>query len=196
MASHTPSLSAAIWPAESRNAVILRNVLLAVFGVALLTLSAKIKVPMYPVPVTLQPMVVLGIGAAFGFRLGVATLLLYVIEGAMGLPVFANTPEMGVGIPYLMGPTGGFIFGFVLAAGAVGWLAEKGWDRNALSMMIACLIGLALIYIPGILQLGSIIGFDKAIAGGFYPFILGDLIKAAIIALGFPAVWSLLRRPM
>lgn len=197
MTSPSSTLSHTLWPTDTRNSTIIRNVLLAVFGVAILTLSAKIKVPMYPVPVTLQPMVVLGIGAAFGFRLGVATLLLYVAEGALGIPVFAGTPEKGVGIAYLMGPTGGYIFGFVLAAGAVGWLAERGWDRNILKMMIACLIGLALMYIPGLLQLGAIVGFDKPVLEwGFYPFILADLVKLAIVAIGFPAVWSLFDRPM
>jgi len=197
MALHANSLSQALWPADTRNSVILRNVLLAVLGVALLTLSAKVKVPMYPVPVTLQPMVVLGIGVAFGFRLGLATLVLYVAEGALGFPVFAGTPEKGIGIAYLMGPTGGYIFGFVLAAASVGWLAERGWDRNILKMTLACLLGLALIYGPGLLQLGAVVGFDKPIlAWGFYPFILADLVKVAIVALGFPAVWSLLGRPM
>ena len=107
-----------IWPAAGSRVV--RLVVLALIGTALLTLAAKIKVPYYPVPITMQTLVVLVLGMAYGARLGAATVLLYLVEGAAGLPVFTGTPERGIGIPYMRGPTGGYLVGFVLAAGVSG----------------------------------------------------------------------------
>ncbi len=185
------SLADAIWPAHDKT--LIRNIVLAVAATVLLAVSAKIKVPFWPVPMTMQLFVVLAIGLAFGCKLAVGTLLLYMAEGAVGLPVFAGTPEKGIGLAYMMGPTGGYILGFLFAAGATGWLAEKGWDRSVVKGFVACLIGIALIYLPGLLWLGSIVGWDKPVlAWGFTPFILGDLVKASLAALAIPAGWSLL----
>jgi biotin transport system substrate-specific component len=190
MPNSSPPLVATVWP-EGRSRL-WRGIVIAVLGTALLTLSAKAKVPMWPVPMTMQTFVVLGLGLALGSRLAVATVVLYLAEGVAGLPVFADTPEKGVGLAYIMGPTGGYLVGFALAAALTGLLADRGWDRHAGTAFLAALGGLAVIYIPGMLWLGTIIGWSKPmLAVGFWPFVLGDLIKAAIIALAVPAAWRL-----
>jgi len=187
------SLAAAIWPAQDK--ALIRNIVLAAAATVLLAVSAKIKVPFWPVPMTMQLFVVLTIGLAFGCKLAVGTLLLYMAEGAVGLPVFAGTPGKGIGLAYMLGPTGGYILGFLLAAGVIGWLADKGWDRSIIKGFAACLIGIALIYIPGLLWLGGIVGWDKPLlAWGFSPFILGDLVKAGLAASAMAAGWTLLGR--
>ena len=145
------SLVANLWP-QARTSW-LGKIALVVLGTALLTLSAKIKVPFYPVPMTMQVFAVLLLSLAFGFRLGLATVLLYLAEGAANLPVFAGTPERGLGIAYMMGPTGGYLVGYVLAAAAVGWLADQGWSRHWAKAILAAYVGLMLIYLPGLLWL-------------------------------------------
>ncbi|MFQ6023901.1 MAG: biotin transporter BioY [Acidiferrobacterales bacterium] len=188
------TLIGTLWPAESTSRAI-RFVVLAVAGTALLTLSAKIQVPFYPVPMTMQTFAVLVIGIAYGWRLGTATLLLYLAEGAVGLPVFAGTPEKGIGLAYMMGGTGGYLVGFVLAAAVCGWLAERGWDRNAVTTALAMLIGNIIIYIPGLLWLGAVFGWDKPILQwGLTPFLLGDAAKLVFAAATLPLVWKLIRR--
>ncbi len=165
-----------------------------VTGSLLLWVSAKVQLPFWPVPMTLQTLAVLAIAAALGRRLGTATVALYLVEGALGLPVFAGTPEKGVGLAYMMGPTGGYLLGFLLAAPVVGHFADRGWTRRPVAMFAVMLLGLALIYAPGLAWLAQFVGAEKAVAFGFTPFILGDLAKAGIAALAFPAAWSLLRR--
>ncbi len=188
----TKTLAATVWPARAEAGVnALRAVLLALVGSALVAISAQIHVPMYPVPMTMQPFAVIVIGAAYGARLGFATLVLYIAEGALGLPVFAG---MKGGAIHLSGPTAGYIFGFALAAGAVGWLAERGWDRNILSTIVAMTIGMALIYIPGVAWLAALIGTEKAIAAGMMPFLIGDAVKIALAALVLPGAWWLIGR--
>jgi len=169
----------------------LGKIALVVLGTALLTLSAKIKVPFYPVPMTMQVFAVLALSLAFGFRLGLATVLLYLVEGAANLPVFAGTPERGLGIAYMMGPTGGYLLGYVLAAAAVGWLADQRWDRHWAKAILAAYVGLMLIYLPGLLWLGSLIGWSDVLQKGFTPFILGDLAKMLIAALAVAGVWQI-----
>lgn len=137
------TLADRLWKGENTLA---RNVALAVAGSAALWISAKIQVPFYPVPITMQTFVVLAIGMAFGMRLGAATLALYLVEGLFGLPVFAGTPEKGVGLAYMMGPTGGYLLGYLVAAGVVGFLAERGFGRNFLTTAAAMLVGSAIIY--------------------------------------------------
>ena len=183
-----PTLSQAFWPQSN----LVRSVLLAVLGSLLLWVSAKVQIPFFPVPMTMQSFVVLGIGALFGWRLGGATVVLYLLEGAAGLPVFAGTPEKGIGLAYMAGPTGGYLVGFVMAAMVVGWLAERGFDRNAFKMFAAMLLGAAVIYIPGLAWLSFLIGAEKAVQFGFIPFVLADVTKAALGAALFPAVWALL----
>ena len=190
------SLAAEAWPANAgftQRAV--RNAVLAVLGTALLWISAKIQVPFYPVPMTMQTFAVLVIGMAYGWRLGAATVILYLAEGAAGLPVFAGTPEKGIGIAYMLGGTGGYLVGFVLAAAACGWLAERGWDRNIVGTAVAMLIGNVIIYIPGLLWLGAVVGWDKPIfEWGLTPFLWGDLTKLVLAALLVPLAWNVLKR--
>ncbi len=171
-----------------------RAVLLAIAGSLLLWASAKVQVPFWPVPMTMQTFVVLGLGAAFGWRLGMATVALYLLEGAMGLPVFAGSPEKGIGLAYMAGPTGGYLAGFVLAAGITGWLAERGLDRNVLTMGLAMLAGTVAIYALGLGWLATLIGAEKAVEFGLLPFIPGDIAKLALAAIVFPAAWKMLKR--
>ena len=188
-AAARPTLIEALWPA-SRTGALARNALLAVGGSLLLTLSAKINVPFYPVPMTMQTFAVLMIGAAFGWRLGAATVLLYLAEGAAGLPVFAGTPEKGIGLAYILGPTGGYLIGFVAAAALVGWLAERGWDRGFFWLAGAMFIGHAVIFAYGIAWLASSVGFAQAWAAGVAPFYLATVFKTLLAAACMNAAWS------
>jgi len=188
-----PTLAAVLWPQPSLSPV-LRAVALAVLGSVLLTVSAKVQIPFYPVPMTMQPLVVVLLGAAYGSRLGAATVLLYLAQGAAGLPVFAGTPEKGLGLAYMAGPTGGYLAGFVLAAFLVGRLAERGWDRAPVTAFAAMSAGLAAIYLPGVAWLATLIGADKALAFGLYPFLWGDLLKVALGTALLPAAWALTGR--
>ena len=184
------TLATALLPLDN---ALLRNLMLAVAGSLLLWISAKISIPFWPVPLTMQTLVVLMIGMAFGARLGAATVALYLLEGAAGLPVFSGTPEKGIGLTYMMSTTGGYLFGFVVAAGAVGFLAERGWDRNLSTTALAMLIGTVLIYIPGVLWLGMVLGWDKPILSwGLTPFLAGDALKLVIAAVLMPSLWRLL----
>ena len=180
---------------------LLKNITLAILGSLAIWVSAKIQIPFYPVPMTMQVFVILAIGAAFGSRLGVATVLLYLAEGAAGLPVFAGTPEKGIGLAYMAGPTGGYLIGFVVAAFITGTLAERGWDRNFVTTALAMLFGLAAIYALGLLWLAAPflpitefggIGFDKAIQFGLQPFIIADLVKVALATAFFPMIWKMI----
>ena len=171
---------------------IVRNLILAIVGSLALWVSAKISIPFWPVPLTMQTLVVLVIGMAFGARLGAATVLLYLAEGAVGLPVFSGTPEKGLGLAYMMSTTGGYLVGFVLAAGAVGFLAERGWDRSPLKTALAMVLGNVLIYVTGLLWLGTIVGWYKPVlAWGLTPFLAGDAVKIAAAAVLMPLVWRL-----
>jgi len=185
-----PTMITALLPTSSS---VLRNVILAVLGSVLLTISAKIHIPFYPVPMTMQTFVVLGLGVAFGSRLGAATVLLYLAEGAAGLPVFSGTPEKGIGLAYMMGTTGGYLLGFVVAAWVVGILAERGWDRGFISTATVMVIGNAIIYSFGLLWLGSLLGWDKPIVEwGMTPFLLGDITKIALAVIVMPLAWKAL----
>ena len=168
------------------------QIVLAVLGTLVLTLSAKTKVVLGPVDMSLQTLVVLLIAASFGFRLGVATLLLYLAEGAMGFPVFQSSPEKGVGIAYMLGTTGGYLAGFVVMAAIVGWAADRGFDRNPIKLFGVMLAANAIMLTMGFAWLATLIGAEKAWAFGVVPFIVGDLIKVALAAALVPAVWSLL----
>ncbi len=185
------TLSNRLWPV-SADANLVRNIFLMAAGVVFVALAAQISIPMRPVPMTLQTLAVLLVGAAYGSRMGAATLGLYAAAGAAGLPVFTPTPD---GYPGIAGPSGGYIIGFILAAAVVGWFAERGFDRTAPKMLLPMLLGAAVIYVPGLLWLkGFVGGFDKVIEYGLMPFVWGDLIKAVIATLGIPAAWSLLGR--
>lgn len=163
--------------------------LVALAGTLLLAISAKIQVPFYPVPVTMQTLVVLMLGMTLGSRLAFATLALYLAEGMAGLPVFAGTPEKGIGLAYMMGPTGGYLLGYLIAATLTGWLAERGLDRSLPKAALALVLGNVAIYVPGVLWLGAVIGWDKPVlAYGLTPFLLGDALKLALGACLLPLV--------
>lgn len=183
------TLVANIWPQVSTSW--LTKALVVVLGSIALTISAKLKVPFYPVPMTMQVFVVLALGLVLGFRLGVATVLLYLAEGALSLPVFAGTPERGIGIAYMMGPTGGYLLGYLVAVAAVGWLTEWGWAKRLPEAVALAFFGLLLIYVPGLLWLGAVLGWDKPIFEyGFTPFILGDVVKVLVAALLVTGIWQ------
>jgi len=144
---------------------------------------------------TLQTGAVAMIAAAYGWRLGTATVLLYLFEGALGLPVFSDSPERGIGLAYLLGPTGGYLFGFAVEAFVIGWFAERGFDRNPLKLFGVMLLGDAVVFAIGLVYLGSVIGWDKPLLHlGFYPFVLGDIVKLALAAALVSAGARLVRR--
>ena len=151
-------------------------------GTILLTLSAKIVVPFYPVPMSTQSLAVLGLGLFLGPVRGGLVVLIYLLEGALGLPVFAGTPPAPAGLVYIAGPTGGYLIGFALAAAAAGWMVQKlrGF-QPAFRATVAVLFGSMLMYCTGLFWLGGFIGYgEKLMNAGLYPFLLGDLAKAAI----------------
>lgn len=166
---------------------------LALIGTGLLVLSAKTKVVLGPVDMSLQTLAVFLIAACFGMRLGVATLLLYMVEGALGWPVFQGTPEKGIGIAYMVGSTGGYLLGFVLAAAVVGWAADRGWDRSFFRFLAVLLVAELAIMIPGFAWLAGLIGADKAWTFGVLPFIVPDLVKVGLAAAIMPAAWAFRR---
>lgn len=181
----------AIWktPASSQ----IKNIVLALVGSLAIWITAKIQIPFYPVPVTMQTLVVLIIGMAYGPKLGTATLLIYFAQGALGLPVFAGTPEKGIGIAYMFGPTGGYLFGFIPAVILVGYLAKRGWDRSSVKTFIAMVLGNIVIYSFGLLWLGTVLGWDKPILEwGLTPFLLGDVLKISIATLVLPGIWKVI----
>jgi biotin transport system substrate-specific component len=159
---------------------------LVVFGSLLLAVSAQFKIPLYPVPVTGQTLAVLLIGMTYGPRLGGITLAAYLFEGALGLPVFAGG---AAGAAVLMGPTAGYLFGFLLAAIAMGYLAERGMGRTVVSTIAAMVIGNCVIYLCGALWLANFIGFGQAIAAGVLPFLYGDALKLVVAAGLMPWAW-------
>jgi biotin transport system substrate-specific component len=167
---------------------------LVLAGIMLLTLSAKLQIPLWPVPMTMQTYVVLVIGFAFGPTLGLLTVAGYVAVGALGLPVFAGTPGKGIGLPYMLGPTGGYLLGFVAAAGLLGKLAERGWDRGWLKSLAAMTIGHALILACGVAWLGVLTGFERALALGLYPFVFATIFKTVLAAITLPLAWRLAKR--
>lgn len=179
---------------DNRAARLLVQLALAFAGTLLLALSAKTKVVFGPVDMSLQTLAIFLIAATFGMRLGVATLLLYMAEGALGWPVFQSTPEKGIGLAYMMGSTGGYLAGFVIAAAVVGWAADRGWDRNVAKFLAALLVAELAIMGLGYAWLATIIGAEKAWLFGVAPFIIPDLVKVGIAAALMPALWSLWRR--
>ena len=200
LATTKETLAGALWPAGA-TAGWLRAAILAIGGSLFVALCSQITVPLWPVPITGQTFAVLVIGMAYGWRLGSATLLLYLAQGALGLPVFA---KFAGGAAVLMGPTGGYLVGFVLVAGLVGYLAERGWDRSVLATAAAMLLGNVLIYLPGLAWLalfyagpgaqfvvatGAESALGAAVAAGALPFLLGDALKLALAAAALPLIW-------
>ena len=191
-----PVLAEAFWQTEG-SAIWLKRLLLLVAGVLALTVAAKVAVPVWPspVPVTLGTFAVLTVGAAYGPRLGLATITAYLLIGALGWDVFAgSTAEMN-GLTYMMGGTGGYLVGYVFATLALGWAARQGYDRRVGGMALAMIVGNALVYIPGLLWLGMLYGWDKPIfEWGLTPFLIGDALKLGLAALLVPGLWKLIGR--
>ncbi|MCB1363849.1 MAG: biotin transporter BioY [Rhodobacteraceae bacterium] len=177
---------------QSGAALRAKQAVLVILGIAVLAISAKIRVPMWPVPITMGTFAVLSIGAAYGARLGLATILGYLIVGALGFDVFVGSSAETYGLNYMMGSTGGYLAGYVLATAALGALAARGWDRSFGRMALAMVIGNVLIYVPGLFWLGQLYGWDQPILQwGLTPFLPGDAIKLALAAMLLPALWKL-----
>ena len=189
-----------IWP-QTQSSNLVRNIVLAVIGSLIVAGAAQVTVPMWPVPMTLQTLAVLGIGAAYGARLGAATLLLYAIEGAVGLPFFAGG-KSGIfdsKLDYLIPSSSmGYVVGFILAAWLVGKLIESGWANSLTKKALAALAGGAILYIPGLIWLAiwaaktmnmdAATATTSALSWGLYPFIVGDVIKAVLAGIGVSAI--------
>jgi len=190
---HFP-LAAVLWPDRADGfSAVARTVILVALGTALLALSAKINLPLPFVPMTLQTLVVLMIGAAYGWRLGTATVMAYLAEGAIGLPVFAG--PVG-GLAPLLGPTAGYLAGFVAAAFITGWLSERGWDRSLPRLFVAMGLGHIVILAAGFawLAFGMKLGVEKAWLVGIAPFVAASVIKNALGAALVPAIRYMLER--
>ena len=197
-------LAEALWPAEGTMLWAKRIVLFAL-GIVVLSVCAKIKVPVWPSPVaiSLGTFAVLTLGAAYGPRLGLATMLGWLALGAVGFDVFQNTASGTTGFAYMMGPTGGYLVGYLLATAFLGRAARRGWDRTVPGMAAAMLVGNVLIYVPGLLWLAYLVAgglfdpakyasaWDQTVAWGLTPFLIGDTLKLALAALVVPGLWKL-----
>jgi len=160
---------------------IVKTFLIIILGSLALTISAKIKIPFYPVPMTMQTFVVMLLGLAFGYKIGLATVSLYLLEGIVGLPVFSNSPEKGVGLVYFTGPTMGYLIGFLSATLIAGTINS---NHNLLKIIFKLLLSVSTIYILGVLWLGTLIGWDKPILEfGVYPFLLAEIFKLALLVI-------------
>ena len=189
-------LTEAVLPTTRINAWA-RNLILVAAGVTALTLSAKVSIPLWPspVPLTLGTLAILSIGSAYGPRLGLATILSYLALGAIGLDVFAGSSAEKNGLVYMMGGTGGYLVGYVLATLLLGFFARKGWDRSVWRMGFAMLAGNVLIYLPGLVWLRTFAAdWAQTLEWGLTPFLIGDGIKLAIAALLFPVLWKIVSK--
>lgn len=184
---------AEVFGPSAGTALRVKQAILVLVGITLLAVAAKISIPMIPVPITMGTFAVLTIGAAYGPRLGLVTILGYMIVGAAGFDVFAGSTAEANGLTYMMGSTGGYLVGYVLATLALGFAASKGFDRSVGGMALAMLVGNALIYVPGLLWLGTLYGWDQPILQwGLTPFLVGDVLKLALAALLVPAIWKMI----
>jgi biotin transport system substrate-specific component len=163
------------------NTNILKTILLVFIGTILLTISAKIKIPFYPVPMTMQTFVVLFLGISFGYKIGLATVGLYLLEGIIGFPVFSNSPEKGIGLIYFTGPTMGYLIGFLAATFISGYMSYK---TSFIVVFAKLIVSVSIIYVLGIVWLGILIGWDKPLFEiGVFPFLLAELFKISILAI-------------
>ena len=163
------------------NNKLIKSFIIIILGSVLLTISAKIKIPFYPVPMTMQTFIVLFLGIAFGYKIGVATVGLYLFEGILGLPVFSNSPEKGVGLIYFTGPTMGYLIGFLFATFFAGYL---NLNKNVFVIFVKLIASVSIIYLFGVIWLGILIGWDKPIIQlGVTPFLLAELFKILILTL-------------
>ena len=164
--------------------IYLKNIFLIVLGTLLLAVSAKVQVPFWPVPMTMQTFVVFLIAMAYGWKMSFFTLLAYLFEGAIGLPVFAT----GGGLVYLIGPTAGYLYGMLVAAAIIGFLSEKGFSNSYFKCSVALLIGSFFIFSFGVIYLGSLIGYDNALKGGLMPFLPSEIFKIALAVAIIPSI--------
>ena len=164
--------------------IYLKNILLVFFGTVLLAASSKVQVPFWPVPMTMQTFVVFIIGMSYGSGLAFTTLAVYLLEGAFGLPVFAK----GGGLVYLTGPTAGYLYGMVAAAWIIGIFSDLGYNKSFLKSLKSLLIGTFIIFLLGVGYLGSIIGFEKALVAGLYPFVLSEIFKILLATALIPNI--------
>jgi len=163
------------------NNKVIKIFLISLMGSVLLTISAKIKIPFYPVPMTMQTFVVLFLGISFGYKVGVTTIFLYLLEGIAGLPVFSNSPEKGIGIAYFVGPTMGYLIGFIFACFLAGYFK---YNSNYLINFLKILASTSIIYFFGVIWLGTLIGWDKPILQlGVFPFLLAEFFKMLLLTL-------------
>ena len=162
-----------------QNQKLIKSLILVISGSIILTISAKIKIPFYPVPMTMQTFVVLLLGVSFGYKIAVATVGLYLLEGILGLPVFSNSPEKGIGMVYFTGPTMGYLIGFLFASFFAGYLNFK---TSIFLIFLKLIFSVSFIYIFGVIWLGTLIGWDKPIIQlGVTPFLLAELLKILIL---------------
>jgi biotin transport system substrate-specific component len=186
------TLADVLLPRQQRS-WLLDAALVAVFS-AFVALTAQVEIPLWPVPITLQTLGVLFTGAVLGSWRGALALLLYLAEGAIGLPVFAGGAS---GVAYMLGPTGGYLVGFVVAAGMLGWLAERGWDRRPVRTALAMVVGNFVLYVFGVSWLAVYLGdLQTALVQGALIFVVGDLIKIVVATLALPSGWALARRDL
>ncbi len=189
---NSKSLIETLAPAEGA-ALWARRAALVAFGVAALAVAAKIKAPIWPspVPITMGTFAVLSLGAAYGARLGLVTILAYLAVGALGYDVFATSSAESNGLAYMLGGSGGYLLGYVLATAALGFAAARGWDRSVWRMALALLVGNALIYVPGLVWLHQFTsGWAQTLEWGLTPFLIGDALKLALAAALLPACWK------
>ena len=166
---------------DIKQSKILKNVFIALIGTVLLAISSKIKIPFYPVPMTMQTLIVLFLGIALGWKLGVITVTLYLFEGIIGLPVFSGSPEKGTGIVYFTGPTMGYLIGFLFASFFAGYL---DFNKNIFIIFGKLIFSVSIIYIFGAIWLGILIGWDKPILQlGVTPFLLAELFKICLLTI-------------
>ena len=169
-----------------KNSKIIKYAFVALLGSILLAISSKVKIPFYPVPMTMQTLVVIVIGIAFGWKLGIATISLYLFEGILGMPVFSGTPEKGVGLIYFTGPTMGYLIGFLVAVFLAGRFV---YNDNSIQNFLKILLATSFIYLLGIIWLGSLIGWDKPIFKlGVQPFLLAELFKILIASFAIKQI--------
>lgn len=183
------TIAAALWPATGSRELV-RDALLVVAGSLLMTLAAKVQVPFWPVPMSMQSAAMMLIGAAYGGRLAALSIGFYLLQGAIGLPVFAS----GGGLAYFAGPTGGYLIGFLVGAGVLGLLVERGAGRSALDLLFCMLVAEVILFGLGIGWLATLIGFEKAIAGGLVPFLPGEALKIALSIALIRGFWLIAPR--
>ena len=178
--SLTRSLSSVFWARKGSRAY--KNIAVILIGVLGITIAAKMSIPLQPIPITLQDFAVLFIGMTYGWRLGSLTVMLYLFVGAIGLPIFADSP--------LLAPNAGFLLAFLPATVVSGYLVEHGWGKHMLTTALAALAGLAVIFIGGLSVLAIFVGWQKSIELGLLPFILGDVLKLTFLSIAIPVFWS------